>query len=61
MIEVRDLHHPTGTGQPDWWAAYCTLCRRYVTKYEWTAEDARRVGDGHDHDEHGALRLEEEL
>lgn len=51
MIRVVDLRNPSDGRGRDWWAAWCSVCGRYVTKYAYSAAQARAeaLEDGHEH------------
>ena len=41
-FEVSDSRNPTD-GSRGWWSAKCTHCGRWITKFDFTAEDARQA------------------
>lgn len=47
-IIVIDLPNPaTGKRGQGWWAAKCSECGRFVTKYAFTPDDARAESSDH--------------
>lgn len=47
-LELKAIDHrdPSGSGSRNWWGVRCPRCRAWLTRYDFTAEDALSLARG---------------